>query len=227
MAMHPSAFSVVVATIIGCVCVATRGELCCGEQPVAAKEPGLRHELLERERKDQAIRQKLILFAKNQGLAIDSKDLLSNRGKHIVEEMSTIDASNGRRLKEIIDKHGWPGRTLVGRDGAHAAFLLAQHANRDLPFQERCLQLMQMAPTGDVAGAELALITDRIAVAKHRKQIYGTQVELRDGRWRVVGEVENPNELDGRRKEVGLPPMEEYLRIVESVYGTGAKRRNH
>jgi hypothetical protein len=217
---------VFLAAVIGCLCLAARGTLCGDDRPVPVGESRLRHDLLECERKDQAVRQKLIAFAKGQGLGIDSKEL-PNRGKLIIEEMAEIDASNCRRLKEIIDKRGWPSRTLVGAEGAHAAFLLAQHANRDLPFQERCLRLMQMAQKGEVAGADLALITNRVAVANGRKQVYGTQVELRDGRWRVQGAVEDPNKLNDRRKEVGLASMEEYLRLVAMVYGTGGTARNH
>src|SRR5262245_23963491 len=29
-----------------------------------------------------------------------------------------VDVPNTRRMKEIVAKHGWPGKTLVGDDGA-------------------------------------------------------------------------------------------------------------
>jgi hypothetical protein len=32
-----------------------------------------------------------------------------------------------RRLVEILDTHGWPGKSLVGEDGAEAAWTLALH----------------------------------------------------------------------------------------------------
>jgi hypothetical protein len=37
---------------------------------------------------------------------------------------------------------------LVGEDGAHAAWLLAQHADRDPAFQRRCLDLLTQAVAG-------------------------------------------------------------------------------
>src|SRR5688572_16492272 len=46
------------------------------------------------------------------------------------------------RLREIVDARGWPGVRLVGMDGSRAAWLLAQHADADRPFQERCARLL-------------------------------------------------------------------------------------
>ena len=41
--------------------------------------------------------------------------------------------------------HGWPGRSLVGEQGAMDAWLLAQHADRQPGFQRRALSLLAMA----------------------------------------------------------------------------------
>ena len=213
-------FALLFATAVCLSYVAAETTLSGDERRPAPREPRLRRELLLREKKDQVVRQKLIAFAKQHGLAIDGEEL-TNRGKHILEEMAKIDAENRRWLKEIVGKSGWPGRTLVSEDGAHAAFLLVQHANRDLALQKHCLRLMQMAPKDDVAAANVALLTDRVRLAEGKKQLYGTQVELRHGRWQVQGEVEEFDKLNERREKVGLPPIEEYLRIVEKFYGTG------
>jgi hypothetical protein len=42
--------------------------------------------------------------------------------------VALVDRDNTARLREIIGRHGWPGHRLVGQAGAHAAWLLAQHA---------------------------------------------------------------------------------------------------
>ena len=59
------------------------------------------------------------------------------------EEQSRKDAINVTRLREIISKYGWPGRSMVGRDGATAAFLILQHADHEtqveyLPLVKIC-----------------------------------------------------------------------------------------
>lgn len=43
-------------------------------------------------------------------------------------EIAAIDGDNTKWLVRLIAIHGWPGRTLVGPDGAHAAFMLARWA---------------------------------------------------------------------------------------------------
>ena len=32
--------------------------------------------------------------------------------------MARVDVANTDRLREIVDEHGWPGRSLVGEEGA-------------------------------------------------------------------------------------------------------------
>ena len=48
-----------------------------------------------------------------------------------LRRLADIDRKNTARMKEIIENKGWPGKSLVGGDGAHAAWLLVQHADRE------------------------------------------------------------------------------------------------
>ncbi len=48
-------------------------------------------------------------------------------------------------------------------------------------------------------------------------QRYGTQFEIVDGRL-VLDSVENEAGLEARRSSMGLPSMEEYIRLMEEVY---------
>lgn len=45
-----------------------------------------------------------------------------------VKAMAAADGENLPWLRQVISGVGWPGKSLVGEDGAHAAWLLAQHA---------------------------------------------------------------------------------------------------
>jgi hypothetical protein len=49
-------------------------------------------------------------------------------------EAWAIDAENTVWLKAVIDTRGWPLRSQVGDKGALAVWLLAQHADHDVPF---------------------------------------------------------------------------------------------
>ncbi len=123
------------------------------------------------------------------------------------------DVSNTDRLREIISEHGWPGRSLVGEEGAHHAWLIAQHADRQLDFQREALELLTDAVRrGEAAQRDLAYLTDRVRMNEGREQVYGTQIaEVKDGNG-VPWPVEDPTNLDARRAAVGLPPFEEYSR---------------
>ena len=86
-----------------------------------------------------------------------------------------------------------------------------------------CLKLMQKAPKGEVAAVEIAYLFDRVRLAEGKKQRYGTQVEMKKGKW-VVRDVEDPSQLDQRRKKVGLPPIEEYLQSIQKLFDTQNER---
>jgi hypothetical protein len=47
-----------------------------------------------------------------------------------LKAMAAADGENLPWLRQVITGVGWPGKSLVGEDGAQAAWLLAQHADR-------------------------------------------------------------------------------------------------
>jgi hypothetical protein len=63
------------------------------------------------------------------------------------------------------------------------------------------------------------MLTDRVEVKAGRPQIYGTQLSLKDGRW-VLDPIADSAGVDVRRRQMGLPPLAEYLRLADSVMRT-------
>ncbi|KKS13602.1 MAG: hypothetical protein UU67_C0021G0005 [Candidatus Daviesbacteria bacterium GW2011_GWB1_41_5] len=53
---------------------------------------------------------------------------------------SAIIKRNTAHLKDIIKKYGRPSSKFVGLAGESAAWLIAQHSDYDVKFQERCLK---------------------------------------------------------------------------------------
>jgi hypothetical protein len=149
----------------------------------------LRAELLRRVEKDQAARK-----------ALDP------------DAMREADGENLPWLKAVVAEHGWPGSWLVGADGTHAAWLLAQHADADPAFQRQCLDLMTAAvEAGEATERDLAYLTDRVLLAEGKQQVYGTQMTRRDKRY-VPCDLRDPDTVDERRAAVGLEPIAEYQR---------------
>jgi len=196
-------------------------------KPAPVKEPKLRGELLNRIKSDQDVRKAFTQFMRDHGPVAPGTPINQNKEKmaefeKITDRMKSIDADNTKWLKGVIERHGWLGESLVGRDGANAAWLLVQHADADPKFQRHCLDLMAKLPPGEVSRSELAYLTDRVLLAEGKKQKYGTQCMFADGKWKPRP-LEDEANVDKRRAEVGLPPLAEYLKLIEQHNG-GAKK---
>ena len=156
----------------------------------------LRRELLARVAKDQAARDAVTGPTDEAGLA----------------RMREVDRENTAFLKEAVAKHGWPGKRVVGVDGANAAWLLAQHAD-DLAFQKECLEKMEpLVAAGEVTAKDYAHLWDRVAVAEGRPQRWGTQFDGDE-----PAPIEDPANVDARRKAVGLPTLAEYKELLRKA----------
>ncbi len=167
---------------------------------------------------DNALRQELLQMMKEDQDARMAIVDTSSPDAAAVRKITEIDRKNTARLKEIIEKHGWPGITLVGDEGANAAWLLVQHADKDRAFQKKCLALLEKAVKArDASPAQLAYLTDRVLVAEKKEQVYGTQFHTVDGKMEPYPIADEKN-VDRRRKEVGLSSLAEYRKVLEEVY---------
>ncbi len=178
--------------------------------PLGAQEPtapraDLRTELERLGREDQAGREGI-------AAAAAANDTL------FLKRMMAGDSARTARLREIVAAHGWPGRALVGEEGARAAWLILQHGD-DTAFQEAMLpRLWDAAAAGDVSRADVAMLTDRVLVRRGEPQRYGSSFSMLDGRL-VADPIGDLSGLEARRAEVGLPPMAEYVAMMRKMYG--------
>ena len=177
-------------------------------------EPDLRAELAERFAADQDVRMRLISAG---GFVPDSMAAPSPALAALFAEANETDADNLAFVEALIAEHGWPTPTLVGPDGVSAVFYIVQHS--DLDVQERMLPLAEAAwQAGDFAGHHYAMLLDRTLVHRGKLQIYGTQAGFGpDGEF-FMSPVADEAQLDARRAEMGLPPMDEYVEMMRQVY---------
>jgi hypothetical protein len=164
-----------------------------GSSTVPAGDPSLRAELVEMGREDQAER------AGNPELPPGTK--LGPPQDH----------ARAVRLQEIVAERGWPTFDQVGRDGATAAWLVAQHADSDVAFQAQARDLLAAAvEVGQGDPTELAHLTDRVAVNSGMPQTYGTQVRCRAGTPAPATPLTSEADVDERRERVGLGTLAAY-----------------
>jgi hypothetical protein len=131
--------------------------------------------------------------------------------RDLVVAIKKADTLNLEIVTSIIDKQGWLGPDEIGFKGSQALFLVIQHA--DLPTQEKYLPIIrEAAKQGKTLASNLAILEDRVALRQGKKQIYGSQVwiDSKTGK-KFVQPLEDPENVDKRRAEVGLPTMNEYL----------------
>jgi hypothetical protein len=142
------------------------------------------------------------------------------RGKWLEDESwnEEVDPRNTARMKELIAEAGWLTVSKVGNEASHNAWLLVQHADHDVVFQEECLDLMKREPTSEVALRDIAMLEDRVCINSGRPQIYGTQFNAR-GEAYVPREIEDPEHVDERRAAMGLDSLAENIARMHANYG--------
>lgn len=122
--------------------------------------------------------------------------------------VQAVDEDNLGFLIEALGEHGWLDSDLVGADGAHACWLLVQHAPAQ--YQDQWLPLMEHAvAAGTASASDLVYLQDRVNLHHNRPQTHGSQSwGVHHGPTRLWP-VTDPATLNTRRAEVGLLPLPE------------------
>lgn len=160
---------------------------------------------------DQKYREKIDEIAEKYGLQ-------SNEMKENWKSMLVMDSINLIKVKKIIDENGWLGSDIIGEQGNKTLFLVIQHS--DSKIQTAYLPVLREAVKNHNAKAShLALLEDRVALGQGKKQIFGSQVgqDNKTGEY-FIFPIEDPENIDKRRAEVGLEPISEYLNTWNLIW---------
>jgi hypothetical protein len=140
-------------------------------------------------------------------------EVLKHQG--LAKATLAVDRSNTEKLKTILKQWTWITLSEFGADASENAWLLAQHADQDVEFQEEALKRITVAlKAKDVKPANFAYLWDRVQVNRSRPQRYGTQGICKGkGLWEPRP-LEDAGKLDEYRKSVELSTFAEYLKTV-------------
>ena len=137
------------------------------------------------------------------------RKLALSRAMSLINARDVIDQ---QELKALIPRDGWFKKSIYGKTGTKAAFLIVQHAGNDPALMQRTLvKIGQYVKIGEADGDMYALMYDRVALTiNHGQQRYGTQVDCSSGIWAPFS-LEDPPSLDKRRAAIGLSSETSYL----------------
>lgn len=140
--------------------------------------------------------------------------------------IKAVHERNNARIKDIIEQYGWPGIGLVGKEGAEAAWLIVQHAVLDTEFMGSCLELLREAVrSGEAEGRHFAYLQDRVLIMSGRPQIYGTQHDVDEHGIAFSLPMENPEDVDNVRREMGLGTLAEAKSRIQEMADTIRRNR--
>lgn|GEM_PF-714587 len=162
--------------------------------------PSLRKEINLMTLRDQQLRYKRAQTNNNSLMAV------------IDQQINQSDLGNLNRAKAIIQQYGWIKISQIGKDGQNNLWLIVQHADQDVMFQQTALLAMQkLKGTKELNMENYAFLYDRVQCNLNYKQLYGTQVV-----WTMNGEasgfrpIKEEDRVNERRKKIGLQPLEMY-----------------
>ena len=158
--------------------------------------------------KDQEIRRILI-----DSIGIDSP----NAGPYL-KQMMDIDMDNQRKMKEILNKYGWIEQSKIGEKAAEAFFYTIQHSDTTLIIKW-FPEFKRLADAGEADKVKCAMMEDRLLMWRGKKQIYGTQADFRADKKLAIWPIEDPKNVNERRKKIGFPlTVEEYADRNKMIY---------
>ena len=127
--------------------------------------------------------------------------------------LKNVCIKNLDKAKSYFKDCGFPGIKENGAQTALHFWLIVQHGDHDVDFQNSVLIAMEKQLTTDnVSTRNYAYLYDRVQKNKNKPQLYGTQIIYDETGLPKVYNLENPILVNDRRKNMGLETMELYLK---------------
>lgn len=167
---------------------------------------------------DQTYRKQSLELEKDYGW--DSKQV-----QELWKLINLKDSLNLIRVEKILNEYGWLGPDVIGDTGNKTLFLVLEHSG--IETQEKYLPMLEEAVrNGKAKPGYYALMKDRVLIARGEKQIYGSQLELdSETNQYILSPMIDPDNVDKRRSEVGLQPINEYLKTWNLTWDAEAFKK--
>ncbi|WP_223653101.1 DUF6624 domain-containing protein [Hymenobacter psoromatis] len=179
-------------------------------KPSARLNPPLKQELDSMYVQDQIFREALIDPAKTKqrdSLAQRYQLPANNVQGGLMSRMIRTDSSNLQRVRAIIKRFGYPGKSLVGTPTNEAAFYVIQHSSR---IPEYLPLIKQAAEQGELPFRLYAMMLDRQLMYAGQPQVYGTQGRSfpnpnpTEKQQYFIWPIADPAHVNERRRQAGF-----------------------
>ena len=128
------------------------------------------------------------------------------------EKRDSVSILNLKRIKNLFDSYGYLGEKKIGKDAATNFWLPIQHADNDVPFQQKMLDAMaKEIENGSNDKYHYAMLEDRVNVNLNKRQRFGSQLTYNKLGQAIpkIGLVDSVH-VDSLRKAYKLPPFKTY-----------------
>jgi hypothetical protein len=183
--------------------------------PALAQRPQngrLQHELDSIRGQDQRYRKIMARFRKGKvdSLAVALHLPRAQVASHTLAAMHQTDSTNLRRVEEIIWRHGYPGKSLVGSPTNEAAWAVLQHSDK---IPQYLVWVQGAAEAGEIPYPLYAQMLDRKLMDDGEEQLYGTQttgytvLDHATGRQHTIAfiwPIKDLAHVDKRRRQAGF-----------------------
>ena len=213
MKLNTALLAAMVVALIG-------GTACAQTQKWEQQEEARAQKLIKKNGpgSDTALKKRLAsMMAEDQGIRRREINALPKERPELLRQMDKTDAKLTAELKQIVAAHGWPTIALVGARASQGAAVILIHSP-DHRWQGELLPgLQKLVQEKKIFGSDIATLTDKILVARHAPQKFGTQFNFANGKM-LMEPVEDPEHLEERRALYGLPPMDLYRKMLSDMY---------
>jgi hypothetical protein len=134
------------------------------------------------------------------------------------KKVSETDSINTAVVSNIIDTYGWLSAKETSEKANSSLFLVIQHA--DIETREKYLPVLKEAvEQGRAKARDYAYLLDRTLMDKGKFQVYGSQLTGAKKGELSFYPIRDEKNVNERRKEMGLQPIEEYAKgLISEAY---------
>lgn len=150
----------------------------------------------------------------------DQEEIKATKDGNLLPASDTM-IQNKEYLKSLIQELGWIDIHRFGEETSGNAIVMAKHSE-DLSFMVGILPFVEKdlkSPHED--NVMLAILYDGLQIDLGRKQHYGTQLGTDPEGHPMVLQLEDVTKVEQFRKEIGLPPLAEYLKLASEGLFSG------